>query len=376
MTICKFFLEGRCSFGDRCRNEHPRGGLQGRPNARDVCKFFQQGNCRYGDKCKFYHPDGRTQQRSGFYRSERHSDGGRYAALSDGHRYQQGNQITSGRNQYADYNRSTNYRQQPQHNQGDLRFQQNDGNAWRHQRDPNPLCRSDVRERAADQPTMAEIRNTIHCDMDEWGRSDIWQLSSYSVRGSDVCIGDFEEFSQEEIRWEAYQAKTIERVPEYKANLMRLLHANRTERNRIKTDRNLAAQVGGGCVPQGQWANRHQQGGGILSGQMERQQSILGVESQPQSSMAILSPIVGPGIFVNQQNQTQSQPGVSSVQQQQQQQQQQSTQPSNVQAQQQTSSDQVRLSGTKVSEEDLLQFKADKFILGKVPECPPPLELC
>ena len=28
-------------------------------------------------------------------------------------------------------------------------------------------------------------------------------------------LEDFEEFSQEEIRWEAYQAKTIERVPEY-----------------------------------------------------------------------------------------------------------------------------------------------------------------
>ncbi|XP_015709178.2 nucleoporin NUP42 [Coturnix japonica] len=28
MTICQFFLQGRCRFGDRCWNEHPRGGRQ------------------------------------------------------------------------------------------------------------------------------------------------------------------------------------------------------------------------------------------------------------------------------------------------------------------------------------------------------------
>ncbi|XP_054240882.1 nucleoporin NUP42 [Indicator indicator] len=30
MAICQFFLQGRCRFGDRCWNEHPRGGGRGR----------------------------------------------------------------------------------------------------------------------------------------------------------------------------------------------------------------------------------------------------------------------------------------------------------------------------------------------------------
>lgn len=26
MTVCSFFLQGRCRYGDKCWNEHPRGG--------------------------------------------------------------------------------------------------------------------------------------------------------------------------------------------------------------------------------------------------------------------------------------------------------------------------------------------------------------
>ena len=25
MVVCRFFLEGRCKYGDRCFNDHPRG---------------------------------------------------------------------------------------------------------------------------------------------------------------------------------------------------------------------------------------------------------------------------------------------------------------------------------------------------------------
>lgn len=32
MGVCQFFLRGYCRFGDRCWNEHPRGGA-GRPGA-------------------------------------------------------------------------------------------------------------------------------------------------------------------------------------------------------------------------------------------------------------------------------------------------------------------------------------------------------
>ncbi|XP_062478529.1 nucleoporin NUP42 isoform X2 [Pezoporus occidentalis] len=33
MAICQFFLQGRCRFGERCWNEHPRGGVRYGPSA-------------------------------------------------------------------------------------------------------------------------------------------------------------------------------------------------------------------------------------------------------------------------------------------------------------------------------------------------------
>jgi hypothetical protein len=152
------------------------------------------------------------------------------------------------------------------YNLGDLRqrIQQGQGDRWRHQQDPSPIHRRDYREQRVQQRidykeqrqdhsraygeqyigqqrhgiTDSDVRDVIWSDMTEWDSNGIWQLSSYSYFGNEQCIGSFEEFSQEEIRWEAYQAKSLDRVLEYETNLKRLLQANRTKRDRLKTDKN------------------------------------------------------------------------------------------------------------------------------------------
>ncbi|EER04547.1 hypothetical protein Pmar_PMAR024236, partial [Perkinsus marinus ATCC 50983] len=44
--LCRDFLHGRCSRGDKCRFAHEAG----------VCRIWaRQGTCKYGDKCKFAH---------------------------------------------------------------------------------------------------------------------------------------------------------------------------------------------------------------------------------------------------------------------------------------------------------------------------------
>lgn len=49
-VVCRYFAQGNCAFGDRCRFSH-----ESREEPSQVCKFFQQGNCAYGDRCRFQH---------------------------------------------------------------------------------------------------------------------------------------------------------------------------------------------------------------------------------------------------------------------------------------------------------------------------------
>lgn len=50
MVVCQYFLKGDCRFGDRCRYEHPSA------EKKTVCSFFLNGYCRFGDKCHNEHP--------------------------------------------------------------------------------------------------------------------------------------------------------------------------------------------------------------------------------------------------------------------------------------------------------------------------------
>lgn len=63
--ICKYFLEGHCRFGDKCRNHHPQQNPniqnpiapqnpQINPNDQDNCRNFLQGNCNRNN-CPFFH---------------------------------------------------------------------------------------------------------------------------------------------------------------------------------------------------------------------------------------------------------------------------------------------------------------------------------
>mmetsp|Transcript_4483 Transcript_4483/g.15747 ORF Transcript_4483/g.15747 Transcript_4483/m.15747 type:complete len:161 (-) Transcript_4483:329-811(-) len=71
MQVCRYFLQNRCAFGDRCRNVHPavapfgaNNGFAAPPGAypyyqaprSNVCRFFLRGVCAYGDSCRFEHP--------------------------------------------------------------------------------------------------------------------------------------------------------------------------------------------------------------------------------------------------------------------------------------------------------------------------------
>ena len=65
--VCRFFLEGNCRFGHRCRSSHSLGNewdwsrstYPPSPDAgRSVCRFFLEGRCPRGAACRFEHPVG------------------------------------------------------------------------------------------------------------------------------------------------------------------------------------------------------------------------------------------------------------------------------------------------------------------------------
>ncbi|KAF8058445.1 hypothetical protein HT031_005569 [Scenedesmus sp. PABB004] len=49
-VLCKYFMNGACAYGDRCRFSHNRSD-----EPTQVCKFYLQGNCAYGDRCRYAH---------------------------------------------------------------------------------------------------------------------------------------------------------------------------------------------------------------------------------------------------------------------------------------------------------------------------------
>lgn len=72
---CKFFAQGKCAFGERCKFSHeigsggggsnpspfcnpvgqPSNAFGGNGSNKQPCKFFANGTCRNGDRCKFSH---------------------------------------------------------------------------------------------------------------------------------------------------------------------------------------------------------------------------------------------------------------------------------------------------------------------------------
>ena len=60
--VCQHYLKGSCTFGDRCKFEHPNRSMAGyaryeeKQPRNNVCKHYLNGTCRFGDSCKFEHP--------------------------------------------------------------------------------------------------------------------------------------------------------------------------------------------------------------------------------------------------------------------------------------------------------------------------------
>ncbi|XP_029206276.2 LOW QUALITY PROTEIN: nucleoporin NUP42-like [Acropora millepora] len=373
MDVCQYFLRGDCRFGDKCRMKHPSD------ETTTVCPYFLRGNCRYGDKCHYEHP--RDRGSSGFSRGS----------------FRQSNR-TGGQ-----WGNSSFYSQN--------RFEALSGNQ---------------KENSADRQ---QIQQTVKNDMEIWQKSKQWPLSCYTYTKEEPSFPGLLDFSPEEIRLEAYTANSKGNANAYEQGLKQLIHENFKRRlqlsemtlsaiqEEIKKTNSLyppgdrvsigpsssmpqptsshvfgtGSSFGGSLSFQssGPFADRGQSNSiklfnapttGLFSGQIKSStgQSTgfpsVAPSSQPSAKGGVLfgsSPIarssgLGSSVSkvendnsvvsesVNVTANAQKSPTTVST-------------PSNVSPHKPASSS---------NEEGMEAFLADSFVLGKIPEFPPPLELC
>ncbi|KAH9022020.1 hypothetical protein EDB85DRAFT_394082 [Lactarius pseudohatsudake] len=67
LVPCKFWLQGKCTFGDKCKNSHAAIGPDASRSATaaitvpipatqaGTCPYFSKGTCRFGDQCRLSH---------------------------------------------------------------------------------------------------------------------------------------------------------------------------------------------------------------------------------------------------------------------------------------------------------------------------------
>ncbi|XP_056597304.1 nucleoporin NUP42 [Triplophysa dalaica] len=172
MTVCSFFLQGRCRYGDKCWNEHPRGGRGGDYGANH---HHQQQQQHHQQPQHHQHSRGGFGNRVWVNPSQR--SGGGYIQPStfsrDGSDWSKGD-VKSSEFSFSNQNRFSALNPQDNNDKGGQ--------------------------------TPADDNNnhvdTIQKDMEVWQSSGQWPFSCYSLLT--VQISGFVELSPEELRLEYY----------------------------------------------------------------------------------------------------------------------------------------------------------------------------
>ncbi|GIZ03510.1 hypothetical protein CEXT_683601 [Caerostris extrusa] len=249
MTICRYFLQGNCRFGDRCRFEHT-----------DPYSSYNEGSHRKNNYDDFYN-------RSSYESSNRinevstydNRNSYRYASNRRNDYNPRANQFPSNYNQNVDYQYSRRYHSSETHQQRypsteryghantPLRYESDDysydyssrhstnknewaSNDYRKPRDqkiaPRALFNSNVPQSTTtfsfkdpevqrkDRPIDLHMneQNLLYAeimkeDMSTWEQGSQWQFSCYSLVPEKANFPGFVDLSPEELRCEAYKAR-------------------------------------------------------------------------------------------------------------------------------------------------------------------------
>ncbi|XP_006088867.1 nucleoporin-like protein 2 isoform X2 [Myotis lucifugus] len=192
MTICQFFLQGRCRFGERCWNEHPGAWGAG---------------------------GGRQQQPSGSNRRGWNATSQRYSSVI----------------QPSSFSKSTPWggsREQEKPSFGSF----DSGDSANRNRgfglSQNPFATSPTSDEQKDEKKFLE---GIVKDMEVWESSGQWMFSAYSPMKKKPSISGFTDISPEELRLEYHNFLTSNNLQSYLNSIQQLKNQWRNRVNELKT---------------------------------------------------------------------------------------------------------------------------------------------
>ncbi|XP_054268027.1 nucleoporin NUP42-like isoform X1 [Macrosteles quadrilineatus] len=152
-----------------------------------VCKYFMDGYCKYGVRCKFDHVEpyrGYDSSRSADYSSERPQGTSilKAATSSFGHSQQSYDQTHQHSFSQHSFSSPHSYNQTPQH-------------AFTNPQKPSGM-----------KYNVQEIMQIVLRDITQLEKGGQWQLSCYSPLKELPNMPGLEDYSPEELRWECYKA--------------------------------------------------------------------------------------------------------------------------------------------------------------------------
>ncbi|VCW91185.1 unnamed protein product [Gulo gulo] len=191
MTICQFFLQGRCRFGDRCWNEHPGAGGAG---------------------------GGRQQQPSGSNRRGWNTTSQRYSSVIQPSSFSKSTPWGGSRDQEKPSFSSFDSGASTSRNRG-FGVSQNPFAS------PSPDGQKDEKK----------LLEGIIKDMEIWESSGQWMFSVYSPMKKKPNISGFTDISPEELRLEYHNFLTSNNLQSYLNSLQQLINQWRNRINELKS---------------------------------------------------------------------------------------------------------------------------------------------
>ncbi|XP_025938631.1 nucleoporin-like protein 2 [Apteryx rowi] len=199
MAICQFFLQGRCRFGDRCWNEHPRGGGRSGPPAPPSQGTTRGGGGGWGASNHRYtnviQPS--TFKSNAWGGSKDHGRG--FFGSSDF-----GSLGSGSRN--ADFS---------QNRFSALMTSQNIDDSYKDEEE--------------------KLLEGIVKDMEIWESSGQWMFSSYSPMKEKLNISGFPDFSPEELHLEYYNCRANNNIQNYINSVQQLVKQWKNRLLELKT---------------------------------------------------------------------------------------------------------------------------------------------